>query len=57
MQLAFEHYHCTASLISTPRDGRAMITRLKVIGVNEVGCLIDFSVDVDSTLASLTYPR
>jgi natural product biosynthesis luciferase-like monooxygenase protein len=55
VQFAFERYHRTASLIGTPRDCRAMIGRLKRIGVTEVACLIDFGVDVDSTLASLSY--
>lgn len=55
VQFAFERYHRTASLIGTPRDCRAMIARLKAIGVSEVACLIDFGVDVESTLASLAY--
>jgi hypothetical protein len=32
-----------------------MIERLKSIGVNEVACLIDFGVDVESTLESLAH--
>jgi hypothetical protein len=32
-----------------------MIERLKEIGVDEVACLIDFGVDVDSVLESLDH--
>ena len=32
-----------------------MIERLKAIGVDEVACLIDFGVDVDSVLESLEH--
>jgi natural product biosynthesis luciferase-like monooxygenase protein len=55
VQFAFERYHRTASLIGTPRDCRAMVGRLARIGVTEIACLIDFGVDVESTLDSLTY--
>jgi hypothetical protein len=32
-----------------------MIERLKAIGVDEVACLIDFGIDVDSVLESLEH--
>jgi len=32
-----------------------MIERLKEIGVDEVACLIDFGIDVDSVLESLNH--
>lgn len=52
---AVERYYRTASLIGTPQSCVPMIERLKAIGVNEVACLIDFGVDVESTLESLTH--
>jgi len=52
---AFERYYRNASLIGTPQSCIPMIERLKAIGVNEVACLIDFGVDVDSTLESLMH--
>jgi natural product biosynthesis luciferase-like monooxygenase protein/non-ribosomal peptide synthase protein (TIGR01720 family) len=52
---AVERYYRTASLIGTPQSCVPMIERLKSIGVNEVACLIDFGVDVESTLESLTH--
>jgi natural product biosynthesis luciferase-like monooxygenase protein/non-ribosomal peptide synthase protein (TIGR01720 family) len=52
---AVERYYRTASLIGTPQSCVPMIERLKSIGVNEVACLIDFGVDVESTLESLAH--
>ncbi|HEX3094174.1 MAG TPA: MupA/Atu3671 family FMN-dependent luciferase-like monooxygenase, partial [Candidatus Angelobacter sp.] len=52
---AVERYYRTASLIGTPQSCVPMIERLKSIGVNEVACLVDFGVDVESTLDSLTH--
>ena len=52
---AVERYYRTASLIGTPQSCVPMIERLKSIGVNEVACLIDFGVDVESTLESLIH--
>jgi len=50
---AFERYYRTSSLIGTPGSCMKMVERLKSIGVDEVACLIDFGVDVDSVLESL----
>jgi natural product biosynthesis luciferase-like monooxygenase protein len=52
---AFERYYRTASLIGTPTSCIKMIERLKAIGVDEVACLIDFGVDVDSVMESLSH--
>jgi natural product biosynthesis luciferase-like monooxygenase protein len=52
---AFERYYRTSSLIGTPASCMKMVERLKAIGVDEVACLIDFGVDVDSVLASLDH--
>ena len=52
---AFERYYRTSSLIGTPASCMKMIERLKEIGVDEVACLIDFGVDVDSVLESLDH--
>jgi natural product biosynthesis luciferase-like monooxygenase protein len=50
---AFERYYRTSSLIGTPSSCMRMIERLQAIGVDEVACLIDFGIDVDSVLESL----
>lgn len=52
---AFERYYRTSSLIGTPASCMKMIERLKAIGVDEVACLIDFGIDVDSVLESLEH--
>jgi natural product biosynthesis luciferase-like monooxygenase protein len=52
---AFQRYYRTSSLIGTPASCMKMIERLKAIGVDEVACLIDFGVDVDSVLESLEH--
>ena len=52
---AFERYYRTSSLIGTPRSCMKMVERLKEIGVDEVACLIDFGIDVDSVLESLDH--
>jgi natural product biosynthesis luciferase-like monooxygenase protein/amino acid adenylation domain-containing protein len=53
VNFAFERYYQTASLIGTPERCGEMIERLREIGVDEVACLIDFGVEVETVLASL----
>ena len=55
LSFAFERYFNTTSLCGTPSSCRSMIERLSAIGVNEIACLIDFGVDVDSTMMSLQH--
>ncbi|HEX6290387.1 MAG TPA: LLM class flavin-dependent oxidoreductase, partial [Herpetosiphonaceae bacterium] len=50
---AFDRYFETSALFGTVESCVALVDRLKAIGVNEIGCLIDFGVDVDATLAAL----
>jgi natural product biosynthesis luciferase-like monooxygenase protein len=50
---AFDRYFGTAALLGTPETCLPMIERLKSVGVDEVGCLIDFGVDQKEVLASL----
>ena len=42
-------------LIGTPADCLERISTLKSIGVNEIACLIDFGIDFDSIMSSLTH--
>jgi natural product biosynthesis luciferase-like monooxygenase protein/non-ribosomal peptide synthase protein (TIGR01720 family) len=53
LEYAFERYFSTSSLMGTPETCLEMIARLKEIGVDEVGCLIDFGVAPDLALKSL----
>jgi natural product biosynthesis luciferase-like monooxygenase protein len=55
LAFAFARYFETSALFGTPETCSLMIERLKAVGVDEVACLIDFGVDVDSVLSSLRY--
>jgi natural product biosynthesis luciferase-like monooxygenase protein len=50
---AFDRYFETSALFGTPHSCESMIASLKEIGVDEVACLIDFGVDIDSALSAL----
>jgi natural product biosynthesis luciferase-like monooxygenase protein len=52
---AFERYYRTGALIGTVTSCLPMVDRLMASGVDEVACLIDFGVDVDSVLEGLTH--
>jgi len=54
-EFAFERYYRANSLIGTPTSCMKMVDRLKGMGVDEVACLIDFGVDVDSVMESLDH--
>ena len=49
----YDRYTKTASLIGTPDSCAAIIDKLVSIGVNEIGCMVDFGVDTESVLGSL----
>ena len=50
---AFERYWRSSALIGTPEQCLAMIERLRLAGVDEIACLIDFGVETDEVLAHL----
>jgi natural product biosynthesis luciferase-like monooxygenase protein len=52
---AFERYFETSGLFGTPDTCLRMVGRLKAMGVDEIACLVDFGVDVDSVIKSLSY--
>jgi FkbM family methyltransferase len=52
---AFDRYYQTSGLLGTPETCMQMIDRLKLAGIDEVACLIDFGIDVDSVLSNLIY--
>ncbi|HVU01136.1 MAG TPA: MupA/Atu3671 family FMN-dependent luciferase-like monooxygenase [Polyangiaceae bacterium] len=54
MAHAFDRYFETTGLFGTPTSCLGMIDRLKEMGVSEVACLVDFGVDEDAVLASLS---
>jgi natural product biosynthesis luciferase-like monooxygenase protein len=55
LSYAFERYFETSALFGTPESCLQMINRLKEIGVDEVACLIDFGIDFDDVISSLSY--
>ncbi|MDB6068791.1 MAG: amino acid adenylation domain protein [Pedosphaera sp.] len=52
---AFERYFETSGLFGTPATCLKLVNELKRIGVDEIACLIDFGVDIESVLASLHF--
>lgn len=52
---AFDRYFETSGLMGTAETCLAMVDRLKGIGVDEVGCLIDFGLDHDSVMTGLKH--
>ena len=52
---AFEDYASGKALIGSPESCIPIIERLQAIGVDEVGCFVDFGVSTDTALAHLPY--
>lgn len=52
---AFNRYYETCGLFGTPDTCLQMIDKLKAAGIDEIACLIDFGVDIDSVMESLVY--
>ena len=50
---SFDDYVQGKALIGTPDTCVAVVERLRQIGVDEIGCFIDFGVSVDAALSSL----
>jgi natural product biosynthesis luciferase-like monooxygenase protein len=50
---AFERFFNSGSLIGTPEKCEQLIRRLVAVGVDEVACLIDFGLDVDTVMEGL----
>ncbi len=55
IELAFERYFETASLIGTPTSCRSIVERAASIGVTEICCLVDFGLDAQTVLASMAF--
>jgi acyl carrier protein len=52
---AFDRYFETSGLMGTPETCLDMVDRLKGIGVDEVGCLIDFGLDHETVMTGLKH--
>ena len=55
MDYAFVRYFRTAGLFGTPESCRDTIDRLRLLGVDEIACLIDFGLDNDTVLDGLRH--
>jgi natural product biosynthesis luciferase-like monooxygenase protein/FkbM family methyltransferase len=53
LEHAFERYFETSGLFGSIETCRRTLDRLRAIGVDEVGCLIDFGIDTDTVLDGL----
>jgi natural product biosynthesis luciferase-like monooxygenase protein len=55
LDLTFERYVQSASLLGTPESCRALLSRVEEAGVDEIACLIDFLDDTVAVLAGLEH--
>jgi natural product biosynthesis luciferase-like monooxygenase protein len=55
LDLAFERYFRTASLMGTPSSCTEFVHKLESIGIDEIACLIDFGVPTELVLQGLTH--
>lgn len=55
MEIAFERYFDTSSLMGTVDSCKAMVGRLKSIGVTEICCLIDFGLPIEAIREGMTH--
>lgn len=55
VNIAFERYFETASLMGTPQTCRPIVERLASIGVTDICCLVDFGVEPSLVMKSLEY--
>ena len=53
LEFAFQRYFNDSGLFGTVEDGVARAEELKRIGVNEIACLIDYGIAVDTVLEGL----
>jgi alkanesulfonate monooxygenase SsuD/methylene tetrahydromethanopterin reductase-like flavin-dependent oxidoreductase (luciferase family) len=54
MAAAFDQYFHDRTLFGVPGKCVRLVEKLSELGVDEIACLIDFGVDTDSVLESLT---
>lgn len=50
---AFERYYRTSGLFGTPDTAKEIVRRVAEMGVDEIGCLIDFGINTDVVLENL----
>jgi natural product biosynthesis luciferase-like monooxygenase protein len=53
LDLVFEKYFEEGSLLGTPEKCASMVEKVGAAGVNDIACLVDFGLDLATTMASL----
>ena len=53
VEFSFNRYFETCGMLGTPETCRKILGKLQAVGIDEIACLIDFGVDVESALRSL----
>ena len=53
LSVAYERYVQSSALIGSPKSVRPVVEQLQQLGVDEIGCFIDFGVDTPAVLSSL----
>lgn len=53
LDLVFEKYFAEGSLLGTPEKCASMVEKVGAAGVNDIACLVDFGLDLATTLESL----
>jgi natural product biosynthesis luciferase-like monooxygenase protein len=53
LEWSFERYYRMSGLFGTPETCSQMVEQLRAVGVDEIGCLIDFGVETERVLGSL----
>ncbi|MBO9623885.1 MAG: LLM class flavin-dependent oxidoreductase [Sphingomonas sp.] len=55
LEHAFDRYFESSGLFGTPESCADLVARLRTIGVDEIGCLIDFGIPTTTALAHLPH--
>lgn len=55
LEHAFDRYFETSGLLGTPEKCQALVERLRAVGVDEIGCLLDFGVQTQTVLDQLPH--
>jgi len=53
LEHAFARYYNSSGLFGSQQRCLAMVDKLRDVGVDEIGCLVDFGIDADTVLAHL----
>lgn len=53
LEYSFERYYESSALFGTPESTRAMVDRMREIGVDEIACLVDFGLETQTVLDHL----